>query len=96
MASYDVAASSARPYVEVQFYNLLDRMMPYYAREQIGVDLLKRAVITGTTPALQAAVAQARSLVFEMGSSGIAAGPARCCSPRNAPHLRPSCFEGIK
>jgi hypothetical protein len=57
--------------VELQFYGLLDRMMPYYAQEQIGVALMKSACDTpGTTRrALQTAVAQARALVFDMGST---------------------------
>jgi len=58
--------------VEVQFYGLLRLMMPtevpYYAQEQIGVALLKGACDAGTLRALQSAVAQARALVFEMGS----------------------------
>jgi len=59
--------------VEVQFYGLLRLMMPtevpYYAQEQIGVALLKGACVTGTMRALQTAVAQARALVYEMGST---------------------------
>ena len=61
---------------EVSFYSLqveVDRrMMPCYVQEQqerIGVSLLGRACVTGTTEALQAAVAQARALVVEMGST---------------------------
>jgi len=55
--------------VEARFYGLLDRMMPYYAYEQIGVALLKRACVVGTFDALETAVSQARVLVFEMGST---------------------------
>jgi len=56
--------------VEADFYGLLDRVMPYYAQEQIGVALLKSACNTGTTKgALQTAVAMARALEFEMGST---------------------------
>ena len=59
--------------VEVQFYGLLRLMMPtevpYYAQEQLGVKLLKSACVAGTKRALQRAVAQARALVFEMGST---------------------------
>ena len=59
--------------VEVQFYGLLRLMMPtevpYYAQEQIGVALLKGACAFGTKFALQSAVAMARALVFEMGST---------------------------
>ena len=59
--------------VEAAFYGLRDRMMPsavtYYEQEQIGVALLKRACDAGTKLALQTAVATARALVFEMGST---------------------------
>ena len=59
--------------VEVQFYGLLHLMMPtlvpYYAQEQIGVALLPRACVVGTQPALQSAMATARAMVFEMGST---------------------------
>jgi len=57
--------------VEVDFYGLLDNMMPYVTQEEIGVALLKRACdAPGTTKrALQTAVAQARALVIEMGST---------------------------
>jgi hypothetical protein len=55
--------------VELQFYGLLDRVMPYHAQEQIGAALLRAASSTGTRRALQQAVAQARALVFEMGST---------------------------
>ena len=59
--------------VEVQFYGLLRLMMPtevpYYAQEQIGVAFLQRACVVGTKNALQLAVAMARALVFEMGST---------------------------
>jgi len=59
--------------VEVQFYGLLRLMMPtavpYYAQEQVGVARLQRAHRIGTKGALQTAVATARALVFEMGST---------------------------
>jgi hypothetical protein len=66
-------AQSAELAVEVQFYGLLRLMMPtavpYYAQEQIGEALLRRACVAGTDHALRAAVAQARELVVEMGST---------------------------
>jgi len=59
--------------VEVQFYGLLRLMMPtevpYYAQEQIGVALLQRACVAGFKHELQSAVALARAIVFEMGST---------------------------
>jgi len=59
--------------VEVQFYGLLRLMMPTmvpcYAQEQIGAAFLQRACVAGTKKALQTAVATARALVFEMGST---------------------------
>jgi hypothetical protein len=55
--------------VELQFYGLLDRMMPYYAQERVGQALLQRACFAGTNHELQTAVAQARVLVFEIGST---------------------------
>ena len=60
--------------VEVQFYGLLRLMMPSevpcYAQEQIGVALLERACSAGATKgAMQTAVAMARALVIEMGST---------------------------
>jgi len=55
--------------VELQFYGLLDRMMPYYAQERVGQALLQRACLTGTNQELRTAVAQARVLVFEIGST---------------------------
>jgi hypothetical protein len=67
------AAERGELAVEVQFYGLLRLMMPtevpYYAQEQIGVAFLLRACAAGTIPALQSAVATARELVFEMGST---------------------------
>ena len=33
--------------MEADFYGLLDRVMPYFAQEEIGVALLKRACVTG-------------------------------------------------
>jgi len=33
--------------VEADFYGLLDRVMPYYEQEMIGVALLKRACDAG-------------------------------------------------
>ena len=55
--------------LELQFYGLRASMMPYTKPEQIGASLLERACDTGTKQALQAAVAQARALVVEMGST---------------------------
>jgi len=55
--------------VEAQFYGLLRLMMPYYAQEEIGVALLRRACVTGTKRALRSAVSQARALTVEMGST---------------------------
>jgi hypothetical protein len=58
--------------VELEFYGLLDRVMPYYEQERIGQSLLKRACLAGTIGtklALQTAVALSGALVFEMGSS---------------------------
>jgi hypothetical protein len=55
--------------VELAFYGLLDRMMPYHAQDLIGKSLLKRACLAGTKLALQTAVDQTHALVFEMGSS---------------------------
>ena len=55
--------------VEVEFYGLLDHMMPYHAQELIGKAILQRACRAGTKSALQTAVAQVRELVFEMGST---------------------------
>jgi ubiquitin len=71
MLSLDLTQSQrAELVVEAQFYGLLDRVMPYYAQEQIGVALLKSACNAGATKrALQTAVATARALVFEMGST---------------------------
>ena len=71
MLSLDLTQSQrAELVVEAQFYGLLDRVMPYYAQEQIGVALLRSACNAGGTKrALQTAVATARALVFEMGST---------------------------
>jgi hypothetical protein len=55
--------------VELQFYGLLDRMMPYYVQDRVGQALLQRACLAGTQPELRTAVAQARELVFEIGST---------------------------
>ena len=57
--------------IETKFYGLVDHRMtmPYYSQEQIGVSLLERAGVAGTKKALRAAVAQARALVVEMGST---------------------------
>jgi vacuolar-type H+-ATPase subunit H len=54
---------------ELELYGLLDRAMPYYAQELVGQSLLKSACRVGTKRALQTAVAQARALVFVMGST---------------------------
>jgi hypothetical protein len=55
--------------VELKFYGLLDRMMPYHAQERIGRALLRCACRAGTRRELQPAVVQARALVFEFGST---------------------------
>jgi hypothetical protein len=55
--------------VELEFYGLLDRMMPYHVQERIRRALLQRACRAGTRHKLQLAVAQARALVFEIGST---------------------------
>ena len=55
--------------VELEFYGLLDRMMPFYSQERIGRALLQRACRTGTKRELRPALAQVRALVFEIGST---------------------------
>jgi len=55
--------------VELEFYGLLDHILPHYAQEVIGRALLQRECLDGTTCELQTAVAQVRALVFEMGST---------------------------
>jgi hypothetical protein len=55
--------------VELEYFGLLDRMLPYLAQERVGQSLLGRACLDGTRRALETAVAQARALVFEMGST---------------------------
>jgi hypothetical protein len=55
--------------VEMKFYGLLNCMKPYYTQELVGQALLQRASLIGTKHELQTAVAQARVLVFEMGST---------------------------
>jgi hypothetical protein len=55
--------------VELEYVGLLDRMLPYHAQERVGQSLLRRACVDGTRRALETAVAQARALVFEMGST---------------------------
>jgi hypothetical protein len=55
--------------VELEYYGLLDRMLPYRTQERVGQSLLRRACLDGTRHALKTAVAQARGLVFEMGST---------------------------
>jgi hypothetical protein len=55
--------------VELEFYGLLDRAMPYYAQDLVGQSLLKRACVAGTKAVITTPVAQARALVFEMGST---------------------------
>lgn len=57
--------------IELKFYGLLDCMMPYHAQEHIGRSLLRSACHTGSKGALKTAVAQARVLVFEMGSDKV-------------------------
>jgi hypothetical protein len=55
--------------LELEFYGLLDRMMPYYAQERVGQSLLRRACLVGTKAFITTAVAQARALIFDMGST---------------------------
>ena len=55
--------------MELEFYGLLDRMMLSYTHERIGRALLQRACRAGSRRELQPAVAQARALVFEIGST---------------------------
>jgi hypothetical protein len=55
--------------VELEFYGLLDQMMPHHASERVGQALLRRACVAGTKAELQTAVAQARALVLELGST---------------------------
>jgi hypothetical protein len=54
---------------ELAYFGLLDRMLPYQAQECVGQSLLRGACVDGTRRALETAVAQARALVFEMGST---------------------------
>jgi hypothetical protein len=54
---------------ELEYFGLLDRMLPYQAQERVGQSLLRGACVDGTRRALKTAVAQARALVFEMGST---------------------------
>jgi hypothetical protein len=62
---------------ELEFYGLLDRMMPtpapapspYAAQSLIGQSLLQRACVTGTERALAAAVSLMRALVFDIGTT---------------------------
>ena len=58
---------------EAEFYGMLDCIdlvpSPFSAQELIGESLLKAALIKGTKIALLEALAQARALVFEMGST---------------------------
>jgi hypothetical protein len=55
--------------VEMKFYGLLNCINPYYTQELVGQALLQRASLIGTKNELQTAVALARVLVFEMGST---------------------------
>ena len=55
--------------MELAFYGLLDRALPYHAQDLVGQALLKRACFAGTARALRTAVAVNRVLVFEMGST---------------------------
>jgi hypothetical protein len=55
--------------VELEYFGLLDRMLPYRAQERVGQSLLQRACLDGTRRALETAVAQARVLVFDLGST---------------------------
>jgi hypothetical protein len=56
---------------ELAYFGLLDRMLPgpYQAQERVGQSLLRGACVDGTRRALETAVAQARALVFELGST---------------------------
>jgi hypothetical protein len=69
MSSDATEAQRKKLEVEVGFYGLLDRMMPYCAQERVGRSLLKRACLAGTERALRTAEAQSRALVFVMGST---------------------------
>jgi hypothetical protein len=55
--------------VELEFYGLLDRMLPYHTQERVGHSLLQRACVAGTKHELRTAVAQARALAFTFGST---------------------------
>jgi hypothetical protein len=62
--------------MELNFYGLLDRVMPeepepgpYAALDLLGQSLLKRACFADTERALRTAMAQSRVLVFVMGST---------------------------
>jgi hypothetical protein len=47
LSSTLTADARAELVVELQFYGLLDRVIPYYTQDQIGGALLKRACVTG-------------------------------------------------
>jgi hypothetical protein len=55
--------------VELNFFGLFERMMPYHTQEMLGQALLQRACLSGTKVEQQTAVAQARALVFDIGST---------------------------
>jgi hypothetical protein len=63
--------------VELEFYGLLDRALPYHAQDLIGQALLKRACLspyefaTAKKLELQTAVAQARALVVGRDKSSL-------------------------
>eukprot|EP00740_Mantoniella_antarctica_P023370 CAMPEP_0198685426 /NCGR_PEP_ID=MMETSP1468-20131203/13626_1 /TAXON_ID=1461545 /ORGANISM="Mantoniella sp, Strain CCMP1436" /LENGTH=206 /DNA_ID=CAMNT_0044430905 /DNA_START=248 /DNA_END=868 /DNA_ORIENTATION=- len=54
---------------ELEYYGLLDRILPYHAQDRVGQALLRRARVDGTRRALELAVAQAIGLVFETNST---------------------------
>jgi vacuolar-type H+-ATPase subunit H len=56
---------------EAMFYGVLDGMMPgpHIVQERIGQSLLSRACLVGKEAAVRTAMAQARALIFVMGST---------------------------
>jgi hypothetical protein len=69
LSSGVVAAAREELAVEASFYGLLDSMLPYRVQERVGHLLLQRACLAGTKREIQAAVSQARALVFDFGST---------------------------
>ena len=55
--------------VEAKFYGVFEHMMPHATQEHIGRSLVKTACLVNSKRDIQTAVAQARTLVFEMGST---------------------------